>query len=245
MDPDDVVLKLGPDKLRECLEKPREIFDFLMSSLSAKHGTSTPAAKARIVDEMMERVSLIPDAVKREILVQQLGQRFGLSEATLKGRLTRREEPAAPVVETAPEPLVAAGRELIACLVADPATAVAVRQAVPVERYPTEGLRRIAAAAYALVDATGAASGLAASLADPALASLAAAILAVELDPAQVPGRAAAAREALERAGFRTESNDRRERLKTAQGEEQDALLRKIMDARKQRPKDHGLLPGR
>ncbi len=245
MDPDDVVLKLGPDKLRECLEKPREIFDFLMASLSAKHGTSTPAAKARIVDEMMERVGMIPDAVKREILVQQLSQKFGLAEATLKGRLARREEPAAPVVEAAPEPLVAAGRELIACIVADPATALAVRQGVPAERYPTEGLRAIAAAAYALLDATGSAGGLAGSLADPALASLAAAILAAELDPAQVPGRAAAAREALERAEFRTESNDRRERLKTAQGEEQDALLRRIMEARKQRPRDHGLLPGR
>ncbi|HEX7900670.1 MAG TPA: DNA primase [Planctomycetota bacterium] len=248
MDPDDVVLKLGADKLRECLEKPREIFDFLMSSLSAKHGTSTPAAKARIVEEMMERVAQIPDAIKREILVQQVAQRFGLAEATLKDRL-RREAPeaAAPVEVEAPAPLVAAARELIACVVADPVTAKAARANVPLDRYPSAPLRKIAEAAYALVDRLGEAPGreLTAALGDPALSTLAASILAGELDPAQAAARAEAARQTLETAAYRSESKDRQARLKEATGESQDALLREIMNARKRRPTDHGLLPGR
>src|SRR6185369_1227499 len=37
MDPDDVVVREGPDRLRACLEKPREIFGFLMDALAAKH----------------------------------------------------------------------------------------------------------------------------------------------------------------------------------------------------------------
>ena len=39
MDPDDVVVKEGPDRLRACLEKPREIFGFLMDALSAEEIT--------------------------------------------------------------------------------------------------------------------------------------------------------------------------------------------------------------
>jgi DNA primase len=248
LDPDDVVLQHGPDRLRECLEKPREIFDFLMTSLSAKHGTSTPAAKARIVDEMMERVGLIPDAVKREILVQQLAQRFGLAERTLKDRLNRTEAPAAPALPEPPvaEPLIAAARNLLACIAADPATAVAVRKAVPLERYPTAPLRKIAEAAYAVIDRLGAASGRewTAALAEPALASLAASILAEEVDPAQAPARALEAGRALEQAQARSESRDILARLKTAQGEEQDALLRRITEGRKNKP-DHTRLPGR
>lgn len=248
MDPDDVVLKQGPDALRECLEKPREIFDFLMTSLSAKHGTSTPAAKTRVIDEMMERVGQIPDPVKREILVQQLAQRFGVAEATLKTRLKREEPEGAPEVEeSAPEPLIAAARELLACVVADPATAVLTRAEVPLDRYPTESLRTIAAAAYGLVEKLGEASGreLTAALGDPALASLAASILAGDVEKEKAPARAASARRTLETAAVRSESKDIRARLKEAQGEEQDALLRRIMEARKRRPTDHGLLPGR
>lgn len=247
MDPDDVVLKLGPDKLRECLEKPREIFDFLMQALSARHGTSTPAAKARIVDEMMERVGQIPDPVKREILVQQLAQRFGLAERTLKDRLLRKEEPApAPAAVEAPEPLVRAARELLACVVADAATALATRKNVPLDRYPTPALRAIAESAYGLIDRLGEAPGreLTAALGDPELSSLAASILATEIDPAQVEGRAASSAKALELAQSRVESRDMMTRLKTAQGEEQDALLRRITEGRKNKP-DHTRLPGR
>jgi hypothetical protein len=172
-----------------------------------------------------------------------------VSERALKERLGRKgEAEAPPAAEVAvPEPLVAAGRELIACLVADRVTAAAVRGAVPAELYPTEPLRRIAEAAYGLLDRLGEVAGreLTGALGDPALASLAASILAGELDPGQVPGRAAAAREALERAAARSESKDIRARLKEAQGPEQDALLRQLMDKRKKRPTDHGLLPGR
>ena len=84
MDPDDVVLKLGAPALRERLEKPREIFDFLMGSLARKHGGETPAAKGRIVNEMMERLGQIPDPVKQEILLQQLAGRFGTEERALR-----------------------------------------------------------------------------------------------------------------------------------------------------------------
>ena len=247
MDPDDVVLKQGPDALRGFLEKPREIFDFLMTALAAKHGTSTPAAKARIVEEMMERVGRIPDAVKQEILVQQLAQKFGLAERTLKDRLASRggEEPAAPAAPVedppAPEPVLQAARTLLACLATGAATAVDLRKTVPLEHYPAGSLRKLAEAAYGVIDRLGEAPGREWTAAlDPALASLLASILAEEIDPA----RAVEARRALDQAQARSESKGLLARLKTAQGEEQDALLRRITEGRKNKP-DHTRLPGR
>ncbi|MFN3485898.1 MAG: DNA primase, partial [Planctomycetota bacterium] len=252
MDPDDVVLRYGPDKLRECLERPRELFDFLMESLSARHGEGTPSAKARIVDEMLERLSKIPDPVKRELLVQALSARFGLSDRALRARLEREIEEGSPQTAgpagAAPESVsVRAARELLACAVADPACAARLRREVPPERYPTESLRKVAEAAYALFDRTGGVDGreLLAGLREPALIEEAAGVLSLEVAREEAPARFSGAREALEREFFREESRRLRARLRNATPEEEVELLRRVMEARRARPRDHGLLPGR
>jgi DNA primase len=252
LDPDDVVLKHGPEALRRCLEKPREIFDFLMESLTRKHGGETPAAKARIVEEMLDRLGQIPDPVKQELLLQQLARRFNLEERTLRARLApggraeggRAEGGAAPVPTSA---LEVAARELLACASADPAVAARVRHELPAERYPTETLRRLAEAAYTLLERTGAVEGreLLRALQDPALVEAAAGILALDVAREEAARRVGAALETLERESFKAESRDRKARLRSATPEEEVELLRRAMEARRQRPRDHGLMPGR
>lgn len=54
-----------------------------------------------------------------------------------------------------PPVLEKAGRELLACAIADKALAARVRQEFPVERYPSEVLRRIAMVAYGMIDISG------------------------------------------------------------------------------------------
>jgi DNA primase len=247
MDPDDVVVKEGPDALRACLEKPREIFGFLMDALSAKHGIETPAAKARIVEEMIERLGQIPDPVKQEILLQQLSAKFGIEERSLRGKLERRRQgepeaapapaprPASPVLETA-------GRELIACAIADKAVAAQIRNEFPAERYPSEALRKIAGVAYALVEKNGEinAGDLIALLQDAAAMELAAGIADLDIPPAKASQKALGCLEKLKSTESRHESRDQAERYKSANPEEQEALLRKAMS----RPaKDYGRRP--
>jgi DNA primase len=250
LDPDDVVVRHGPDRLRECLEKPREIFEFLVASLTARHGGATPASIGRIVEEILERVALIPDEVKREILVREVARRFGIEERTLRGRLSRAPggEPAPPAV--APRvlgALEAAGRELLACALADAGVAGRIRAAMPPERYPTEALRRVADVAYGLFDREGRVDGgsLVALLEEASLMEEAAEIVGTDLVRAGVPARAESCLETLGRVEARQESRERLERLKTVAPEEADALLRQTMEAKKRRPRDHGLMPGR
>jgi len=246
LDPDDVVLKHGPDKLRECLEKPREIFDFLMESLTRKHGAETPAAKARIVEEMLERLGQIPDPVKQELLVQQLARRFNLEERTLRGRLARTAAAAAPAVAPLPtSALEIAGRELLACAAADPAAAAEVRHKVPAGGYPTETLRRLAEVAYGLLERTGAVEGreLLRALQDPALVEAAAALLAQEVPRAEAAGRVRSAVSTLERESAKTELKERQARLRSAADEKEvDEVLRQAM---KRSRNEHWRGPGR
>jgi DNA primase len=250
MDPDDVVVKEGPDRLRECLEKPREIFGFLMDSLERKHGQETPAAKARIVEEMLDRVAQIPDAVKRELLLQQVSARFGVEERSLKGKLAAKaapEAPAPPKSRPLPGRLESAARELLACALADPSVGAKARAELPAERFPTELLGKLAAVAYGLLEKAGEISlrDWIALLQDAAAMELAADIGGLEIPRDQAGVRGAACLESLGRAEARQESLVRRERLKNATPEEESELLRRVMEAKKRRPKDHGLLPGR
>lgn len=250
MDPDDVVLKQGPDRLRECLEKPREIFDFLMESLAAKHGTETPAAKARIVEEMLERVGQIPDPVKQELLLQQLSRRFGVEERTLRSRLATPIRREAPKAETAaPEAAhIAAARELLGWMLADRAGAARIRKELAVDRWPTEELRKLAAVAYAVLDAGAelTSRALLERIEDRSILDAAVESLALQLDPAEAAPRVQGCLERLSREESRTGRMGRLERLKGADTEEKERdALREVMDARKKRPRDHGLLPGR
>ncbi|HVE39763.1 MAG TPA: DNA primase [Planctomycetota bacterium] len=258
MDPDDVVVKEGPDRLRACLEKPREIFGFLMDTLARKHGTETPAAKARIVEDMLERLNQIPDPVKQEILVQQLAEKFGIEERSLRGKLARKREgdvePAATPVPVAtaamktPPVLEKAGRELLACAIADKALGARVRQEFPVERYPSEVLRRIATVAYGMIQQNGEINpgDLVALLQDATAMEVAADIVNIEMDAAKAEACAQGCMLTLGLAEAKSEYHGIRGRLNEASDEEQREKLRKFMETKGAKAKvNPKAMPGR
>src|SRR6185295_7238293 len=242
MDPDDVVVKEGPDRLRECLEKPREIFGFLMDALSAKHGVETPAAKARIVEEMIDRVNQIPDPVKQEILVQQLAQKFGIEERSLRGKLARKREgesdastaPVAVAPMVTPPVLEKAGRELLGCAIADKAVAATAKTEFPAQRYPSAMLQKIAAVAYDLLEKNGEIDpgALIALLQDGAAMEVAAEIVNLEIDPAKAADQARGCMQSLGLAEAKTEYRGFQGRLNDASEEEQRAKLRQYMETK-------------
>lgn len=255
MDPDDVVVKEGPDRLRACLEKPREIFGFLMDALSAKHGTGTPAAQARIVGEMVDRINQIPDPVKQEILVQQLAQKFGIEERTLRGKLERKREgepepsgAPAPVAMKTPPVLEKAAGELLACAIADKAVAARIRAEFPVERYPNEVLRKIAAVAYEQIASGGEIrpGDLVALLQDAAAMEVAAGIVDLEVAPEKAAERAAGCMLTLGLGEARSEYRGIQGRLNEKSEAEQRDALRRFMETKgaKARVNPRGL-PGR
>lgn len=249
LDPDDVVVKHGPERLRACLEKPREIFDFLIASLTKKHGGETPAAAQRIVEEMLERLALVPDEVKREILLQQLARRFNLEDRLLRGRLARATEApatAAPPAGPVPPALEIAARDLLALAMADPAMAAEVRK-ITMDHWPAGILRKLAEAANALFDRTGAVDGndLLALARDPGAAQTGAEVRAISIDPGDRPARLRGGLDTLARVGAKNESSDRLGRLKNASPEEEERILREALEAARRRPEDRSRMPGR
>ena len=157
-DTDDVIQKSGPDALRAILAKPKEVFAFLVESLSARIDASTPSGKTRLVGEVLDRIATVPNPVKQAFLVKELAAKFGMSEGLLMSRL-RKEEPA-PVKAgpKRPESATEVGRELLSLLVGDREVAARVRAEVALERWPDAVSGALAQKAFELIDRTGSVS---------------------------------------------------------------------------------------
>jgi hypothetical protein len=204
---------------------------------------------------MLERLAQIPDPVKQEILIQQLAQKFGIEERLLRGKMARKREgepePAeAPprVAMKTPPVLEKAAGELLACAMADKAVAAKAVAEFPVERYPSEVLRKIAAVAYEQIRKTGEINrgDLVALLQDAAAMEVAAGIVDLEVEPSSAAGRAAGCMLTLGVAETANEYRGIQGRLNEKSEEEQRAALKAFLETKgaKARVNPKGL-PGR
>src|SRR6185295_2981490 len=142
----------------------------------------------------------------------------------------RMAAPAAPISPT----LEKAGRELLACALADKATAAMIRSEFPVERYPSEVLRRLAATAYGLFDQNGEINrgDWVALLQDAAAMQVAAEIVDLDLDAATAPDRAKGCLMSLGLAEARSEYRGLQGRLNEAGEAEQREKLKKFQETK-------------
>jgi len=238
-DPADCVVNRGPEKLRECLERPTELFEFILKTAESRVDLSTPGGKARVVEETMERLSQVSDEVKRDILLQQLARRFELDPALLRARLRKAASPEPPM-PTAPsgrKPAVeSAAEELLALLLAEPGHRATVRTILAAEDYPSDQTRRIAQRLYGW---EGTVSDFAAVLETPEDRALVAHLATREFAGIPAEERIHGCLDTLQRHRFR-----RSREAERGQGDPEERL-RQVEEARKIRPSDHGLMPGR
>ena len=252
MDPDDVVIKQGPEALKACLENPREIFDFMLDYMIEKHGFETPAAKARIVDDMIERIATVPDPVRQELLIQPLAARLNMPEAPIRGRLFRKlGVEGAGSGEKKPEagdPEEQRSKEILACAFSSSAFAKRVREECSVEGYPTPLLKAIAEKAYELFDQHGQIDGQAIlSLATTTQGKAAIAeIVDMQMTAEEADKRGAEVLGmAISKRGRSDAEELSRSIKKLESGDDINEKFRKSMEEKKRTGNDHGRFPGR
>lgn len=98
-DPDSFVKKNGAEELRTLMRSAPNYFAYLKGE--ALGGERTTYRKDQVIKHLLASVSSVPDAVRRELLVQEIAGLFGLPAETLRGGLAskgkpRDEQPAAP-----------------------------------------------------------------------------------------------------------------------------------------------------
>ncbi len=236
-DPADVVTAGGPDRLRGYIEKPVEIFEFLIESVEKKMGGDTPAARSRVIEEVASKIGQVPIEIRREVLIQQLATRYGVPDRPIRNRvagLVQVDKPARPSEEKldAPERI---GRELIELMLQHPETIERVRAEVPAERFPTLGTRRISEKLYELFEREGqvSAGDLASLMKDEEAMSAVADILSRPDGPAgTAEKRLEGCLEFLRSRDFRRQAEELQSGLRDADSKEGDRRLRKLQELR-------------
>ncbi|HOZ00855.1 MAG TPA: DNA primase [Candidatus Syntrophosphaera sp.] len=95
-DPDSFLLEKGPDALRERIAAARDVVRFI----AEEKGKTPPAER---IDQILDSVRALRDAVKRELIVKDISEAFGITTGALFGKLRRTAgSAAAPADQSAP-----------------------------------------------------------------------------------------------------------------------------------------------
>ncbi len=103
-DPDSFVKNHGADAFREKVRNAGLLLDYVIEHIIQKHGISTPRGKVTAVDEIVPLLKKIPDAMERDLYIQQIARRVGVKEAHIQQRMGNKQATAAdPLEESAIE----------------------------------------------------------------------------------------------------------------------------------------------
>jgi len=168
MDPCDLLSGQGPEPFKSALTDARDALDYKLDQVLARTADGGLEGTRRAVDAVLGILALVPPdagssaAMKRELVVGRIAQRFGMRIETLWNRLdeVRRSAKERPertatseeisVPASAPaEPLE---RELLEVLLADPALVAEAREEVSADEIRHPGLRRLLEGLYDLVE---------------------------------------------------------------------------------------------
>ena len=107
-DPDDFI-RQEPGAWPAFVEQAQELFDYLLTSLSARADLENPDGRSWVAHTMLRFVAQIPDPVRSDLYLDRLSARLGLNNDTLRAALREVQRQSAadrrgrPVSDTAAE----------------------------------------------------------------------------------------------------------------------------------------------
>ena len=113
-DPDDFIRR-SPEAWPAFVEQSQELFDYLLSSLSARADMGSPDGRAWVAQTMLRFVAQIPDAIRTDLYLDRLAARLSMNVETLRAAMPSiirqsagaraGQSPPATADEAAPPPL--------------------------------------------------------------------------------------------------------------------------------------------
>jgi DNA primase len=92
-DPDSYVNELGTDAFLKALDEGVALSEFLIQELAGQVDMNTVDGRARLAELARPLVNKVPAGVYRELLIESLAERVGLTAAKLESRLLRANLP--------------------------------------------------------------------------------------------------------------------------------------------------------
>lgn len=169
LDPYDLLIQQGADAFKLILTNAQDVLEFKLNQVCTANEQDGLEGRRRAVDEMLRIIARGPELVrqaeqvKRELMMTQIAQRFGIKEETLWARLKelRSEQQTEPVSRKANEgenaeparrvaPAKAHERQLLEILLADPKLVAEAVREIPPEEVEHPGLRHLLEGLYRL-----------------------------------------------------------------------------------------------
>jgi DNA primase len=170
-DPADFLTANGAEAFGRLLDSAPEAWEYKLRLSTERHGLASVDSRERVVAEMLELFRQSPrfgGSARENIVLNRLAFRVGLAESRIREMLaaSRRKSAApAPIVPKVQDhdsnspkqvaPTTARGkleRELLECVISDPAAISAVQEVVAIEDFSDEAHRRLLALCYRVAD---------------------------------------------------------------------------------------------
>ncbi|MDQ2771958.1 MAG: DNA primase [Bacteroidota bacterium] len=82
-DPDSYIRKVGDQRFTEYIETQSQDFISFKTTLVAREASNDPVKKAEAIRDVLHSIAKVPDAIKRQVFLQQTSATFGIDEQVL------------------------------------------------------------------------------------------------------------------------------------------------------------------
>jgi len=82
-DPDSYIRKVGDQRFADYIEKSSQDFITFKTTLVAREASNDPVKKAEAIRDVLNSIARVPDAIKRQVFLQQTSATFGIDEQVL------------------------------------------------------------------------------------------------------------------------------------------------------------------
>jgi len=82
-DPDSYIRKVGDQRFADYIEKHSQDFISFKTTLVAREASNDPVKKAEAIRDVLHSIAKVPDAIKRQVFLQQTSATFGIDEQVL------------------------------------------------------------------------------------------------------------------------------------------------------------------
>ena len=82
-DPDSYIRKVGDQRFTEYIETKSQDFITFKTTLVAREASGDPIKKAEAIRDVLHSIARVPDAIKRQVFLQQTSATFGIDEQVL------------------------------------------------------------------------------------------------------------------------------------------------------------------
>ena len=82
-DPDSYIRKVGDQRFAEYIETKSQDFISFKTTLVAREASGDPVKKAEAIRDVLHSIAKVPDAIKRQVFLQQTSATFGIDEQVL------------------------------------------------------------------------------------------------------------------------------------------------------------------